>query len=659
MNKIQKVFSNDYSCIRGTFFPVMTLVECIPGRLKFISIQVISDPRLLFGLEFSQITDQLMLKAFIFLAICVFSTGISAQNTASGFDLSNYGMRIEPDKRVMIVLATLEAARTTNAAGEDVPVISTPLSPEGMKFRDLLKSDLAAMPADLRQKISTFLIAHKKRYPNQTDTELVAPFISMAYALTPAPELADPVVTSDLPGNLLDVLDFAPLVRDFYRRSSFSANLNEYVKTYQKTADGRLRASAVEMVSEILSYLNTRPQTTIVERVKTETRKSGSETATLKNVTTRERERTFAIVPDLLAPRSTVNFVNIKDEYFVVVPAELERRELSTSEVRRGLLQFVVDPLVYANNKEIETIRPIVKKVLDERRKTDPSVSPDVYLTISRSLVAAIDAKQDEYVRVKALTAQARQRIDDLKTDQEKRAVAQGLEKTKTQLADETALRLSEEYEKGALLAFYFSEQLNGFEGSGFDIASSVRDMILAFDGAKETDRLGQFAESRKRAAAVREERKKNPQTAGTIVVENPMVNRLVEIQKLIDEKNYTQAGAELKKLRASNPNEPRIHYNIGRVASLSAESITDEAKQKAALLEAKSSFENVLKTATANTDRALLSLTYVALAKIYEFYDEKGYAAAVYDKAIQLGPVAGGAHSEAISAKARLVKEQ
>lgn len=600
-----------------------------------------------------------MFKTLIILAICVFSTGVFAQSAPAGFDLSNYGIRVEPDRRVMIVLATLETARTTNAAGEDVPVINTPLSAEGVRFRELLKSDMAAMPADLRQKISTFLVAHKRRYPNLSEAELVAPFISMAYALTPAPELADPIVTSDLPGNLLDVLDFAPLVREFYRRSSFSGNLNEYVKTYQKTADARLRVSAREMVSEILGYLNTKPQTLIVERVKTETQKSGSKSKTISNVSTRERERSFALVPDLLAPVDTVNFVNIKDEYFVVVPAELSaNRELSYSEVRRGFLQFVVDPLVYANSKDIETIRPLVKKLLDEKRKSDPTVSPDVYLTISRSLVAAIDAKQSEHMRVKAETAEARVLVDKAKTDVEKRAVVQKLEKVKGSLADETALRLSEDYEKGALLAFYFADQLKGFEDSGFDIASSLRDMVLAFDGTKETDRLGQFADARKRAAAAREDRKKNPQTT-SIIVENPLVNKLVEIQKLIDAKNYVQASADLKQLRSQNPSEPRIHYNIGRVASLLAEDITDEEKLKATLLEAKNAYENVLKTATANTDRALLSLTYVALAKIYEFYNEKTYAASIYDKAIQLGDVAGGAHREAVTAKARLLKDQ
>jgi hypothetical protein len=96
----------------------------------------------------------LMFKSFLLLAVCIFSTdALFAQNVSPGFDLTNYGVRIEPDKRVMIVLATLEAARTTDTAGNDIPVIKTPLSAEGSKFRELLKSDLAALPSDLRQRI--------------------------------------------------------------------------------------------------------------------------------------------------------------------------------------------------------------------------------------------------------------------------------------------------------------------------------------------------------------------------------------------------------------------------------------------------------------------------------------------------------------------------
>jgi len=595
-----------------------------------------------------------MKKTFILLFICIFASSAFAQSIPAGFDLSNYGVRIEPDKRVMLVLAALEAARTTNSAGEQVPVINTPLSAEGKKFRELLKSDLAALNPDLRQRISTFVIEHKNRNPSKTDAELVAPFISMAYALSPVPDLADPVVTADLPGNLLDVLDFAPLVRDFYRRSSISGNLNEYVKTYQNASAGRLRSSTREMVGELLDYLHTKPQLFYTEKFKTETQKGKSKTTTLKNVETRERERRFYIVPEMLAPAGNISFLNIRDDYYVVLPPDTDG---SASGVRRGFLRFVVDPLVFNNAAEIAKMSDSIKKLLDERRKVDAGASPDVYLTISRSLVAAIDAKQSENVKTRITTAHARQQIDRAKTDQEKRAIAQELRKYQSGLADETALQLSEDYEKGAILVFYFAEQLKGIEDSGFDIASSMKEMLLSFDPAKETGRLAQFTDASKRALATRAERKKNP--TANIVADNQITTRLVEIQKLIEEKNYSQANTELKQLLEKNPGESRIFYNLGRVASLSAEDATGIEQQKAKLLEAKAAYENVIRSATPATDKALISLSYVALAKIFEFYDEKNYARAVYDKAIQIGNVTGGAYDHALAAKQRLLKDQ
>ena len=591
---------------------------------------------------------------FVFLFFA-FATAISAQNVPSGFDLSNYGVRIEPDKRVIIVLAALDSAKTTNEAGESVHVLNPKLSPEGTKFREQLRSDLAALNEDLRQRISSFVISYKKRNPNVSDGELVAPFISMAYALSPAPDLSDPIVTSDLPGHLLDVLDFAPLVRDFYRRSSISGNLADYMKTYQKAADGSLRNSSREMVNDLLNYMHTRPQLYFAEKFKTETQKTGSKTTTIQKTEIRERERHFSIVPEMLAPTGNVVYLNVKDDYFVVVPPDAD---VTFSEARRGFLQFVIDPIVLANSKEVATIRDSVKAILEERRKIDPKISPDVYLTISRSLVAAIDVKQGENLRKTLVLARSRQRIDAAKTTEEKKAISDELQKYNAALADETALQLSEDYDKGAVLVFYFAEQLKGVEDSGFDIASSMREMVLAFDPTKETGRYASFAEARNRALAAREARKKNP-VQQTVISENPVTTRLVDIQKLIDQKNYKQADADLKSLLVQNPDEPRIYYNVGRVASLSAESLTDQDQQKAKLLEAKIAYEKIVRISQKQrVDPALLSLSYVALAKIYEFYDDTTYMG-LYDAAIKIGNVNGGAYNEAIAAKQRLLKDQ
>jgi hypothetical protein len=575
------------------------------------------------------------------------------QNVPAGFDLTNYGVRIEPDTRVMAVLATLEAARTTDEKGDLVQVIKTPLSMQGTEFRDRLISDLAELNPELRQRISSFVIAHKQRNKGKSDAEIVAPFVSMAYALTPAPELADPVVLTDLPGTLLDVLDFAPLVRDFYRRSSFSANLAEYKKRYLQASDVKVRSSAREMVNELLSYLRTKPQLYVVERITTETR--GARKTTLQNTETRERERKFTIVPELLAPAGTINFVNVKDDYYVVLTPETD---LVLSDVRRAFLQFVIDPIVISHAKDIGVIRDSVRKILDERRTANSAVSPDVYLTISRSLVAAIDAKQLESVKVKIATDQARARIAAMGGSDPTKQVFGDLEKFKAEAADETSLRLSEDYEKGAILAFYFADQLKGVEESGTDIAAAMREMILSFDASTEVGRYEKYADARKRALAVREKRRT---TAGTTVaasVENPVTNKLLEIQKTVDAKDYTKAEAELRALLKDNPNEPRVFYNLGRVASLTAVGLDDAEQQAAKLLEAKVSYENVVRISQKQSvDPALLSLSYVALAKIFEFYDNLQIASGLYDAAIKLGDMSGGAFAEAISAKQRLMK--
>jgi hypothetical protein len=587
----------------------------------------------------------------LFVSVAAYAQG--PQGATAGFDLANYGVRIEPDKRVMTVLATLEAARTTNEAGESVPVINTPLSAQGKEFRDLLKSDLAALNDDLRTKITAFVTSHKARNKGRSDAEIVSSFVSMAYALTPAPELADPIVTSDLPGSLLDVLDFAPLVRDFYRRSSFAGNLPEYQKRYQQASDAKLRTSAREMVGELLNYLNTKPQLFVVERVTTETQRT--KRTTLKNVETRERERKFAIVPELLAPASSINFVNVKDDYYVVLSPETD---LVASGVRRAFLQFVVDPIVLANSKDVALIRDSVKKLLDERRAANPNVSADVYLTISRSLVAAIDAKQLESVKVQLATDQARARIAQMGGSDPTKKVAEDLERFKQEAADETYLRLSEDFEKGAVLDFYFAEQLKGVEESGADIAAAMREMLLSFDPAKEAGRYDRYADSRKRALAVRDDRRKNAGAMVTTAVENPVTNKLLEIQKTVEAKDYKKAESDLKELLKGNPDEPRVFYNLGRVASLTAVGIEDGEQQAAKLLEAKVAYENVVRISQKQrVDPALLSLSYVALAKIFEFYDNKPYAIGLYDAAIRLGEVSGGAHQEAMAAKQRLVK--
>lgn len=590
-----------------------------------------------------------MPKLFLLLLILL-PSGVLAQASAAGFDLSNYGVRVEPDQRLMAVLATIDMATTKGPDGSEVRSINTPLSESGEHFRRQLSVDQTSLNADLRSRISQFINQYKKRNPKATDAELIAPFISMSYVLSPAPDLADPIVTSDLPDSLLDVLDFAPLVREFYRRSGFREKLSDYVKAYRDRADGVLRTSSREMVSELLDYLHTKPEIFYTEKIKTRTPNGRSKRTVLEQTEIRDHERRFFIVPEMLAPVGTITFVNIKDDYFVILPAE---KDVINTDVRRAFLQFVIDPLVLRHFKDIQLISDKVKSLLDERRKADPKISTDVFLTVTRSLIAAVDARQAEFLRGRIATSLAREKIVKMKTEVEKLAVSTELARYKQTLADETALALSEAYENGAVMSFYFADQLKGTEDSGFDIASSMREMIATFDPTKETDRLAQNAEARSRAVKARSERRTS--NTAVLIPESPVTLGLLEIQKSIEAKDYAKANAELKDLAAENPDEPRIYYSIGRLASLEAESTDDPEEQSRKLLDAKVAYSNGVSSIKPTTDKALVSLTYIALARIYEFFDDPATAKALYDKAIGIGDVSGGGYREAMAAKQRL----
>lgn len=589
-----------------------------------------------------------MKKVLFFILVLIFATAIFAQTPLKNFDLTEYGVKIEPDKRLIAVMIALEAG------GMD-----TPLSKNGKDFRPKLQQDLSAMDEDLRNRLKFFVNSYKSRHSKATPGELTAPFVSLAYALTPAPEFYAPPRATDLPDDLLEVLDFAPLVKEVYSKPFVQSNFSAYLQMYQ-TEGEKMQYSASEMVTSLLDYLHTRPELIYFERVETQVPDPKNPKKTVKGYRKVDKERHFYIVPNLLATAGTVNFRNIRDDYYAVVPPNTNLRN---SEARRGYLQFILDPLILKNGKEIALLREGIKSLLDDRRKEGAQVSPDVFLAVLRSLVAAVDARELEFQRIQFATVKARQKIDQAKDATAKKAVSDKLAADKQVFADETALELSEAYQRGAVLAFYFAEQLKGIEDSGFDIAGSLRDMILAIDPAKEKDRLAQTAEARKRALAAREERKK---LTAQLAVKNEAAYqrakvlkvKLEEVDKVIAAKDFPESTNQLNKLLEEFPDESSsIYYSLGRVASLSAQGTFDEALRNSRLDTAKTFYINAINSANDDTDPALIQITYVALGRIFEFYEENNVAYQVYQTATKFGDLKGGAYSEAVAAIKRLLE--
>ena len=90
-------------------------------------------------------------------------------------------------------------------------------------------------------------------------------------------------------------------------------------------------------------------------------------------------------------------------------------------------------------------------------------------------------------------------------------------------------------------------------------------------------------------------------------------------------------------------------------MAALEAAKVEDSDAQTEKLMEAKDAYSNVIRIKTPDTDPALLSLTYVALARIYEHFNKNDEAIKLYDEAIKLGRI--GAFQDAMDGKQRLLK--
>jgi hypothetical protein len=566
---------------------------------------------------------------------------------AVAFELSEYGVNFQPEARLIIMMAALEAA------GFD----AVPSGGEPSAFRAQVRKDLATLDPDLRSRLRAFF-EHNKLPAPATPADQAARYVSLAFALEPAPLLEAPPRSEDLPSSLLEVLDFAPLVKEFYRRSNIQENLPSYMRSYQTESD-RLRQPTADMVRDVLSYLHTRPIVVSQERVTVKPTTTQKKNAP-KTFATRAHERHFYMVTDLLAAPGTINFRVIGDEYYVVLP---QGTDPASSEMRRGYLQYVVDPLVLQINREIAARRDQIKSIIAAREKSGTAVSPDIFIAVSRSLVAAADARYEEKRKTDILQQTARARLVAAKDDASKQAISKQLGLDTREIQDETVARLADDYEHGAVLAFFFADQLKGIESSGFDIASFLPDMIATFDPVRETQRLTENAEARQRALAARQLRL----TARRAEAETPvysdadkaraavLVAKLGEIEQTLRLKDYNNAEIRLKDLLKDYSREPRIFFALAQTASLAAADAIDEDVQAERLKRALGNYRLAVEASSPETDRALISRAHEAMGRINAFLDNGAEAAKEFDEAIRIGDVPGGAFRDAVEGRKKL----
>ena len=594
-----------------------------------------------------------MKQYLLILLITVLSAGVVSSQTqqtsqtvqqrqGASFEVSEYGVDFQADPRLIVMMAALDVAGFDPGRAPST-------------FRVKLRKDLANLDPDLRGRLKTFYERNKLPAP-ATPADQAARYVSLALALGQAPSFDAPERSDDLPAGLLEVLDFAPLVQEFYRRSGFDEHMVEYVRAYQAEGD-RLRAPTTEMVRSLLTYLHTRPITASQDRIEV---KNPNKKSKQKMYSVRQNERRFFILPDLLAAPGAINFRIIADDYYAVVP---EGTNPGSSELRRAYLQYVIDALVLRFNKDIAQRREQIKQLLTERQKAGTEVSPDVFLSVSRSLVTAADARYEENRKLQILATSSRASLAAAKTDGDRAAIAKSAQAEMKAIQDETVARLAEEYEKGAVLSFYFADQLKGIESAGFDLASFLPDMIASFDPVREAKRPSEYAETVQRATAAREARTAarksqtdlNTGSEGSNSKEAALVRDLSAVEDTLRNKDYNEAESRLREMLKDYPREPRIFFALGQTASLAASDATDEHVRDERLNRALGQYRLAVAASSPETDKAIMSRAFASMARINAFMDNTAEAVKLFDEAIKLGDVRGGAYREALEGKKKL----
>lgn len=575
--------------------------------------------------------------------------------------LTDYGIEIAPDARLVVMMAALDAAGwDPTPAGAAPPV-----------FRELVRREQAGLDAALRKRMQDFYARNVlKDVPDDpatpgneavqyTPAEQAARYISLAYTLGQPPAFDAPARSDDLPSGVLDVLDFVPLLREFYKASGMDARLPNYLSMHRAAGD-KLRAQTLDMARGVLSYLNTRPETLINERVAVPSAApaQGKKQEGKRVTVLRERIRRFRVVPDLLAAPGAINLRAVGDDYFAIVPPDSDPR---LSETRRAYVQFIVDPLVARFSREVAARRPDIKLLLEaEQTRRGRMFSPDVFLIVARSLVAAADARMDELLRLRALQLDTSQRLQTAPNQAAKEAALKDSKERQAAIQDATTARLAEAYERGAVLAFHFADQLRGFEGAGFDVSNYIPDMVAAFTVAREQKRPAEFAPV---VARVRESRRRTSEALAHESAAAPpadgrraaLVKGLGDVNELLRVRNYEEASARLGALKGEYRDEPLVYFMLGQAASLSAQEAIDEALQAERLNAALGHFRQAILFATPDTDRSVVVRAHLSSGRILAHLERREEALREFDAVISGTQPSDRFHQEALAEKKKL----
>jgi tetratricopeptide (TPR) repeat protein len=559
-----------------------------------------------------------------------------AQARAGFIAPSEANVRIAPDVRTFIVMAAL------NMAGFDYETGGQPLSPA----RAELRKDLARLDPQVKEKLAAFYGAHKRQGLDETAD--AARYEALSMMMTEPPGFTVYQATDRaIPDDLQPLLDFVPLVREFYVKSGIRELIPKYMAIGEAYATA-YRAPVGMAIYDVLDYFHTRPETVINMRPLVVTTGQVEGKRQKETVITRTRTRQVFVVPDPLAPldTSTVrgDILNQKedllarrigDDYIVIVGPS---RAANADAARQALIRFVIDPMVERHLKASLEYKDQISKQVASVPTAARQYANSVYLVIRESLAQATEARLR---RINAIATRGAYSEDDAMFD------------------------LAQAYLRGAVLSFHFYESLIGLEKVGIGMEDFFDHMVANAKFEREAGRAKEFEPVVARVSARRSKssRTTSGEGAAAEAVIGPMAARILRSDDLIREKRFAEARSLLDEVLAIEPNNARALYGMAQVVTQTPSAAELDSKadendkiqmQHDRLERAIKLYRRAIENASKDSERWLIQWSHVFLGRIFDFQEFRADALAEYEKAIELGAFPNGAYKEALDGKQR-----
>jgi predicted negative regulator of RcsB-dependent stress response len=341
-------------------------------------------------------------------------------------------------------------AAALNACGYDEGLEES--APIRKRVRDEV-NDALAKSEDARakrDKVCLYIAQHRL-----TGTEHdISQYISLALYLSPPPALETTVELTEMPPDSTQVVEIAPLLRDFVAAVDLHGIWLAAHHGYDEETD-RLHDPLSKMIVSTNLYLK-------------------------MPATTYEGRRFVVVIEPLLSPKLVNARVYGADYVIVVSPVN---GTIPMNAVRHTYLHYVIEPLLYSRSNAIDRMQPILKEVHDAplefryRSETVPLVV--------ECLIKAIEARTMDTGIPEYKIPAGVERSDLPRYEHERQVTVQKMEAVRV-------AAVHHDMAQGFVLTQYFFEQLIQFEKDAASLRDTIGEMVYGMDIEQQIHRARQ-----------------------------------------------------------------------------------------------------------------------------------------------------------------------